>query len=36
MAKAPAEVVAGEQEKLKGYQEKQDAVKARLEYLKTI
>ena len=36
LAKAPAEVVAGEQEKLKGYQEKQDAVKARLEYLKTI
>ena len=36
LVKAPAEVVAGEQEKLKGYQEKQDAVKARLEYLKTI
>ena len=36
LAKAPAEVVAGEQEKLKGYQEKQNAVKERLVYLKNI
>ena len=35
LAKAPAEVVAGEQEKLKGYQEKQTAVKERLSYLAT-
>ena len=36
LAKAPAEVVAGEQEKLKGYQEKQAAVKERLSYLATL
>ena len=36
LAKAPAEVVAGEQEKLKGYQEKQNAVKERLAYLQNI
>ena len=30
LAKAPADVVAGEKEKLAGYQEKMDAVKARL------
>lgn len=36
LAKAPAEVVAGEQEKLKGYQEKQTAVKERLSYLATL
>ena len=33
LAKAPADVVAGEKEKLAGYQEKMDAVKARLEDL---
>ncbi|WP_295915864.1 valine--tRNA ligase [Anaerovibrio lipolyticus] len=33
LAKAPADVVAGEKEKLVGYQEKMDAVKARLEDL---
>ena len=36
LAKAPAEVVAGEQEKLKSYQEKQAAVKERLSYLATL
>ena len=36
LAKAPADVVAGEQEKLKGYQEKQAAVKERLAYLATL
>lgn len=36
LAKAPAEVVAGEQEKLKGYREKQSAVKERLSYLQSI
>ena len=36
LAKAPAEVVAGEQDKLKGYQEKQNAVKERLAYLQNI
>ncbi|MCI7612428.1 MAG: valine--tRNA ligase [Selenomonadaceae bacterium] len=36
LAKAPAQVVAGEQEKLKGYQEKQNAVKERLAYLQNI
>ena len=36
LAKAPAEVIAGEQEKLKGYQEKQAAVKERLSYLATL
>ncbi|SHI44508.1 valyl-tRNA synthetase [Anaerovibrio lipolyticus DSM 3074] len=33
LAKAPADVVAGEKEKLAGYQEKMDAVKARLDDL---
>ena len=33
LAKAPADVVAGEKEKLAGYQEKMNAVKARLEDL---
>ncbi|WP_297965321.1 valine--tRNA ligase [uncultured Anaerovibrio sp.] len=33
LAKAPADVVAGEMEKLAGYQEKMNAVKARLEDL---
>ena len=36
LAKAPADVVAGEKEKLAGYQEKMDAVKARLEDLAAI
>lgn len=36
LAKAPADVVAGEQEKLKGYQEKMEAVEARIKYLETI
>ncbi len=36
LAKAPADVVAGEQEKLKGYQEKQQAVQLRLADLAKI
>ena len=36
LAKAPADVVAGEKEKLAGYEEKMKAVVDRLEYLKTI
>ena len=36
LAKAPADVVAGEKEKLASYQEKMDAVKARLEDLAAI
>ena len=36
VAKAPADVVAGEKEKLAGYQEKYKAVQDRLEYLKKI
>ncbi len=36
LAKAPADVVAGEKEKLSGYEEKMKAVVDRLEYLKTI
>ncbi|HIX84807.1 MAG TPA: valine--tRNA ligase, partial [Candidatus Megamonas gallistercoris] len=36
LAKAPAEIVAKEQEKLKGYEEKREAVKQRLAYLATI
>ena len=36
LAKAPADIVAKEQEKLKGYEEKREAVKQRLAYLATI
>ena len=36
VAKAPADVVAGEKEKRAGYQEKYKAVQDRLEYLKKI
>lgn len=36
LAKAPADIVAKEREKLKGYEEKREAVKQRIAYLATI
>ena len=36
IAKAPADIVEKEKEKLKGYEEKREAVKQRLAYLATL